>query len=518
MTERTAPEVWSKLQTKRDIVLRKARELARLTTPQLYDPEGQDPDMIERANGMQSLGAMCVGHIVNRYARTMFSPGFSFIKLKLTAAIQKTLLDQGMDPPAIDAATAVLEREACAEVDVAGIRPKLVSVLHHLVVAGNCAYKLTPKGSDEYGDEIGGALRVFGLKHFVIQRCAEGRMLRAVIREQLPFIELSENVRAAEIDGKPIAKQYQEDTKVYLYLMLERRGRFIYASQWVNKQRLPEEFDGKWSIGTCPWHFPVWNLADDADYGNGLCEEHWRDLLALETLSGALVDGCVLAADMTWVLNPNGQTKAADLRTGIRGKVIPGRKEDLAAVHAGTGLPQSLDVLLKVADVYEKRLNHGFLRLVGMTRTAERVTATEIRRDAMELETGHAGRYSALAPQLQLPVARWGLKRQGAGINGIKDATVTVITGLDALSRHGELESYREAVQDMQLLATLPAPMQQDLSFRRILQFVSSRHGLDVSQFFLTPEEKAAQNQLMAEQAQSQTDASVPTQDKTGGV
>src|SRR5690606_39318157 len=98
----------------------------------------------------------------------------------------------------------------------------------------------------------------------------------------------------------------------------------------------------------------------------------------------------------------------------------------------------------------------------AMTRDAERVTAEEIRMTAMELETSFGGTYTALAGNFQTPLANWLLEKVDTKIDG-KDFRVVVITGLDALSRNGELENLRLVFEDLAALQAAPEALLQRL-------------------------------------------------------
>jgi hypothetical protein len=138
----------------------------------------------------------------------------------------------------------------------------------------------------------------------------------------------------------------------------------------------------------------------------------------------------------------------------------------------------------------------------AIQRDAERVTAEEIRMAAMELETAFGGVYSALAPGLQRPIAKWLLRRLEIDLKG-SDFTLTIITGLDALSRNSDVENLKAALRDAAELAALPPALLAELSMQRILTYIGQGRGVNIKQFLKTVEEKQAE----AEQALDQTAA-----------
>ena len=91
---------------------------------------------------------------------------------------------------------------------------------------------------------------------------------------------------------------------------------------------------------------------------------------------------------------------------------------------------------------------------------------------------------------------RIGLEIEGEEIEPI------IITGLDALSRSGDLESWRMFVNDAATLDALSPEIRRHLSESRILKHLAANNSLDQGMAFKTPEE--LQQMAQAEQAQQQ--------------
>ncbi len=69
---------------------------------------------------------------------------------------------------------------------------------------------------------------------------------------------------------------------------------------------------------------------------------------------------------------------------------------------------------------------------------------------------------------------------------GIK---ITIVTGLDALSRNGDLENFRLAMADLATISTLPETMQIRLKMGDIATFIGQGRGVDMSKFLKTEAE-----------------------------
>lgn len=199
------------------------------------------------------------------------------------------------------------------------------------------------------------------------------------------------------------------------------------------------------------------------------------------------------------LVNPGGLTDVNELNSTPNGQWCSGREEDIAMI--------SFDKLRDVAglqqylDKKERRLSRAFLMDTEQVRDAERVTAEEIRLIARSLETALGGVYTRLAQTLQMPIANRLMQRIGLEISG-NEIEPIIITGLDALSRSGDLESWRMFVQDASFLDGLSPETKRYLSEERILKHIAANNSLDQSMAFKTPEE--LQQMIENEQAQQQ--------------
>jgi hypothetical protein len=201
------------------------------------------------------------------------------------------------------------------------------------------------------------------------------------------------------------------------------------------------------------------------------------------------------------LVNPGGNTKPDDLQNSVNGSALPGLKDDINLVsNSKSG---DLKVVSDIAESYIRRIGQGFLMNSAVTRDAERVTAEEIRRQAQELETSFGGTYSRIAVDFQGPVADWLLNAVDIPISDTK-LRRSIVTGLDALSRSGDLDALRAALADYAAIAQLPPQLLGALRLDVIGATIFTGHGLAAAKFTKSQEELAAQQK--AEQ-QAQQDA-----------
>jgi hypothetical protein len=247
-------------------------------------------------------------------------------------------------------------------------------------------------------------------------------------------------------------------------------------------------------------------LADEANYGTGLVEEYAGDFEALSTLSESVVDGAVLGTEYRWMVNPNGMTSVEDLNNSKNGDALPGMPTDVAPSQGGN--PQAIATAEQVLDRYERRVSRGFLMGSAVIRDAERVTTEEVRLTANELETAYGGVYSTLAASLQRPVARWLFDQIELDLKEA-DLKITIVTGLDALSRSGDLENFRLAMGDIAAVASTPPALQERIKWDEVGMFIGQGRNLQFTRFLMTSAEYQEQQ---TQQAAQRVEESVVTE------
>lgn len=500
MGQHTAHGEWQRLKALRTSLERRWEKYAGWTLPRLYTPDNYSQDRDELSHDFQSVGAQGTNHIINKLMLALFSASRPFIRLELPDRVRAELTAKGMTEADIDATLAQGEKAAVRYMDREGtIRSKLYSVLAHLTVLGNTVLYLPPKKAKNED------VRVFGLKHFVVRRTATGKVKTLIIQEELQFDELDPKVHEWYKATKKIGN-YRPESKVCFYVWVERNPDGSYStSQWVNNDRLPKEWDGKYPEDELPWRVLTWTLEDESDYGTGLVEDYAGDFNALSMLSEAEVTGAILASEFRWLVNPAGFTKPEDFEESENGAALPGVAGDIELV--ANSKPGDLQVVSNSAERYIRRIGQGFLLNSAVTRDAERVTAEEIRQQAVELETSLGGTYSRIAVDLQRPMGAWLLDRTDYSIKGTK-VELTIVTGLDALSRNADLENVRMFIADLGMLATLPEQLQAVLKLDNIAATLAIGRSLTPSQYV-----KSAQEREADAQAQQQAEAtSVATQ------
>lgn len=495
----TPSQVWSQLNGERQGFLRRCERYAALTIPKLCLPEGHNHLTTNQTTDYQSLGAAAVNHLNNRIMLALFRPGDPFFRLDPKGETKKMLDQIGMTEEALGVALADKEREAVSVLDQKAIRPKLYQVGRHVIALGNALLELGKKET-----------RVYGLRNFCVKRTSSGMVHTLIIREQLKFDELELEVRN-QITGK----NAESIVSLYRHICLDEAGKSYVMKMAVDEQMLMgNQYMGKWPLDKMPYHVITWDLADEHDYATGLVEEHLGDFEALSALSESLLDGSVLGTEIRWLVNPGGVTSVDDFKNSKNGDAIAGLEGDVATVSGDNA--KGVEFALKVIEVYSQRIARAFLLQSAMVRDAERVTAEEIRAIAMELETAFGGVYSQLGMTWQKPVAHWCLADVDMDVRGT-ELNVTVITGLDALTRNAELEKLRAALGDLALFEQLPEGLKARIDWQAIAGFVGAGRGVDLVPF-LKSEKQVQQETQQAMQQQVRMESGIAAGQATAKV
>lgn len=486
--DRSAKQEFDAQDGMRQVMIDRFERLSQLTIPSILPDEDYQAEQDQLTNGFTSLGAQCVTHLTNKLMNAMFAPSRPFFRLGMDNNTLTELSSKlGVSEGEITDALAQGERDAMAELEREGCRESLYEGVAHLVTVGNVLM-----------DMSGDTLVFTGIRDYTVRRNSKGVMTCLVVREQVRFEDLEEDAQ----------RKYQEaqgtcdyDKEVCTYKMVKLVKGMYRESFWVEDVNLGEDYVGKYKPENVPYRALTWRLPLRQHYGIGRVEEYANDFATNDQIAEATADGAILASQFKWLANPGGMTRPEDMSLSKNGDVIPGIKGDLELVFANIG--QQLQTILAIGNDYKQRLGQGFLLSSAVTRQAERVTAEEIRMQIMELEGSLGGVYSRLALSIQGPLAGWLLKKAKVNIKGTKIKPV-VITGLDALSRNGDLERMRAFLGDAAALDGIQPQTRAILNADNIISDMAAGNGVDKGRYILTPEQQAANGAALQAQGLQQ--------------
>lgn len=426
----------------RDPYLARARLCASLTVPTLVPPENNN-NTTEYPTPYQSLGSQGVNNLANKLLLALFPPNSPFFRFQIDDFTLEELTQQEGLRAQVEAGLAKVERAIHSDMESSTLRTKCVDALKQLMVAGNVLL-YAPENDVE-------GIRVFRLGSYVIKRAPNGQVIYFITKEDTTPAALSDNV--IEACSITINEDKGKAKPVSIYTVVQRDGNKWKVFQEINKKLVPGS-DGTYALTTSPW-IPLRYIAtDNEDYGRSFVEEYLGDLVSLEGLNKAIVQGSAAAAKLLILVRPNGSTSKDAITKAPNGSVVHGNADDITMMH----LDKFADfrVALETINRIESRLSRAFMLNTSVQRTGERVTAEEIRYMAGELDDAQGGVYSVLSQELQLPLVRiWmaRMQKQKRLPNLPNEvAKPTIVTGLEALGRGHDLNKLSALQQHLQAI------------------------------------------------------------------
>lgn len=477
----------------RTTVLERAREASRLTIPGIIPDDGQNEHSVFQ-QPYQSVGARGVAALASYLLLALFPPNVPFFRLSIDQDTAEALGQQ------LGEANEKLARISLKTLlMMSDIRPILMEVLRHLIVAGNVLLHIPEKSP----------ARLFRLDQYVVKRDAAGQFMEIVIREMIYPSALTPEVRQAVALPDP---GEGAEHQIEVFTRVTRNGNQVNHRQEINGKLVPG------SQGSAPaeksgWLPLRWLAIPGSDYGRAHVTEVIGDLYSLEDLSKAMVQFAAVASRIVWVVHPNSQMDVDELAEANSGDFLNGDVEKVKALQ----LEKSQDwaVMYQLAQRIEERVNNAFLIRAGTIRDAERVTAEEVQMVAQELETVLGGTYTVLSGELQLRLVNRYLymaERTGDIPRLPRTIIPQVVTGFDALGRGAAVNRIKAWASDLFSFygVAFPSVVNSDELARRL------GDGIDGLGDLIKSKEQQAQEAQQAQMAQA-AQAAVPNLAKTAG-
>lgn len=500
------------LATNREVYLNRARECSKLTIPTLIPESGSGKSTVF-PTPYQGVGARGVNNLASKLLLSLFPPNSPFFSMRVDDFTATELAQEEGARAKVDEALGKYERSVMQSIEDSGDRSAHFETLKHLIVGGNALLYL-PKG---------GGTRVFPLSRYVVVRDPMGNLLEAIIEEEMAYVSLpadlkelvdqSESAEHSEVNPKAEVKLH---TKFYL------EGEQIKSYQEVAGIRVPGS-EGSWPKEKSPILALRWTRVDGEDYGRSYVEEYLGDLISLEGLSKALLEGSAAAARLVFLVRPNGVTKMKDINSVPNGGAVSGQEGDVVALQLQK--QGDFSVAQNQINAIVDRLAYAFLMNSAVQRNGERVTAEEVRYMAGELEDALGGVYSILSQEYQLPyvmrvIDRMTKQKKLPSLpKGV--AKPTIVTGLEALGRGHDLSKYDLFLRALAPLG--PEVLQSHMNVGDYITRIGTALGIDLGGLVKSEEQKqqeaqqaaAAQQQaMMGEMAK----AAIPAVAKEGAA
>lgn len=507
MSEHSIKLMWERMQGDKSDLVTRCEKYSRWTIRGIC-PEDSTEDQA-RVPSYVLVGPRLINNLSNKIVEIMFPYTRPFFSVRLSSGMRQKIREEVGDEELAAISSEArkearfLEDFAMEKLNLVAYRPIAVAAAQHIIVTGNALVRRLPNGKRV----------VYGIKDFGVIRSMDGDELEVVVRDYLVEEELTDVQR--ELVSKTKTETYNAPASTTgarpKSMGLELLTRWTYKEGRVIQTQELEGIELPNRMGFAkrdkPFIVLTWALNRGDNYARGLVEEHENVFHNLDVTTEAIIDIFNLMADIKFLVRPGSVTAGSlkELNSRRRGAYIPGQEGDITAIELQKA--RDLQVLTAAGERMERELGFVFLLGSGTVRDAERVTALEVQIGALELEQAFGGLYSRLALTWQQQEAEYligQLKIPNIGKQQMFDVRVT--TGLETLSREGELARFREALADLQMFNTVPEDMRMDINPRKVSEFLFGQRGVRFEEFLYTQEEKDAisqanQQALVQEQA-----------------
>lgn len=489
---------WTELEGKKTNLVTRCYDYAMWTLPYIFSrTETKDSEL---QGPLDSIGARAVNHLSNKLIMTLFQPSQPFFRLSVnddTAAELAAQAEQGDQNATelmtqLDKALAKTEKAAMRELDFNHYRTEATTAAKNLIITGNALI---------YHPESGkGKTQVYSVKDYCICRDLSGYVVEFITRDKKALFTFSKAVQDKLQAANP--QKYKSDTDVTIYTQLKLNDKKKYElCQYADDYKL--DSTGEWPAEELPWIPLTWNLVRGEDYGRGLVEDYAGAFHALYVLAQAEVDVVAIAADIKFFVDPASTVDVEELNRSESGSYHSGKEGDVTCNQLNKAV--DMQMVESMVQRLQQQIGAAFLLQSAITRDAERVTAEEIRYNANELDIAHGGVYSRFSEEWQYKTAILMLKRIDIDLGMNKIIDPVIITGLDSLSRAGDLDNLRLMISDLMLLNGVPDDIRAGIDAQKFIAFVGIRRGVEYDKFVKSQATmQAEQQQAMAMQNQMQ--------------
>lgn len=483
--------------------LERGRECSKLTIPFLLPEEGHDKTN-RFYTPYQGFGSRGVNNLASKLLLALFPMTNPFFRYAADEADIQTAEKQNQNiRTEIEAGLKKREKIAMSELENTPFRSPFFLALKLLIVTGNALVYLAEDGN----------IRVFRLDSYVVKRDPSGNVLEIIVEEKVDPLILPEDVLAEAkitIDGK---KKEHEPISMFTYIRREAKKWTVF--QEINEIKI-KSTKGSYALDENPWLPLRFSRIDGEDYGRGLVEEYFGDLVSLDGFRQNLTEGAAVLSKVVFLVRKNGQTRLKDIAKSENGDVVYGSDEDVSVLQADKRA--DFAVIRETSRDIETELAKAFLLNSSVQRDAERVTAQEIRYIARELEDTLGGVYTVQTQEFQLPFIKIFTSRleKSGKLKKLPAGSVKpkIVTGLSALGRTDDLERMLQLVE---IVAQVPGAAER-LNFDTFITRVATALFIDQEGLIKTPEQIAEENQQAMMQQMMQQAGPGAIQEVTKGV
>lgn len=495
-------------------VLQKSEQYAKWTLPALMaGMNSKNSNELERLErDYQDIGALLVNNLSTKLTALLF-PTRPFFKIKASPRILASGKERGVKEADIAAGLAKMEVASAQQLYLNASYAQLILALKHLIVTGNVLL---------YRDSTTQSTTAYGLTRFGVRRDGRGKLIDCVLQESIDFTSLPVDVQARLRLQSP-SKYRSEDigkNRVRLYTRVQSGSGVIPGATYYDVTQQADDIavgtPGKYPEHLCPWQVPTWSLIAGEDYGRGLVEDYAGGFAKLSDVSYAQVLYLVASSKFVNLVAPGMGADVDDLQRAETGEYVSGQEDAITSHESGDG--RKMEQLRQEIETLFQRLARAFMYKAN-TRDAERVTAFELKQDALEAENTLGGAYSSLSASIQVGLAHLLLTEVSPGmLEGIisKDMKLDIMAGIQALGRSSDVQNLVGAAQEASAIIPVLAQLSNRVDKEKVLDVILAGQSVDPSTIMKDQEtmgkEAEAASQEAAAQAQIQSSTTLADQ------
>ena len=481
------------------LILR-CKEYAKWTLPQLMvDPSMHQFSRAVVERDYQEIGPLLVNNLAAKLTALLFPVSRPFYEVAPSPHLIARAKERGVSEKQLSRDFMRVAQKACKRLFRNASYAQLVQAVRHLIVTGNVLV---------FRDTAAQRFAAYGLQSWVCRRDGTGTVLDIVLREYTFIEALAPEIQKALRIAHPSKYRRTDDAPaIEIYTRIQRvRGKHNRVLYVVTQEAddVPVGEPGEYPEHLCPWFVVTWNLVAGEHYGRGHVEDYSGGFAKLSDGSEAAALYMIEILKIVNLVQPGVGADIDELAGAESGEWVQGASGAVTAHEAGHS--NKVIAVRAELDAVFQNLARAFMWKAN-TRDAERVTAFELRQDAMEADNVLGGTYSALSEAFQVPVAHLlTLEETPNTLAGIADSTIKldIIAGVPALGRNLDLQNLLSAAQDAVTVVPALAQLSQRISPDKLLELVLTLSNVDVSDFEKSAEELQQEQEAATLQQQGE--------------
>lgn len=478
------------LDSVRDMKLERSRYMASLTLPTLLPPNGIT-NTSELPKPYSSVAARGVTNMASRMLSALIPLNdLPFFKFDLNDGTEPSAEAYGYMES--------LAHQVYAKLTANNMRESIFMALQHLIVSGDVLIVM----DDDY------SFRIYRLDQYVVRRDIDGSAVEIIYLDWKPKDPNNPAYEAFDNQFFPSswnAMSAMPDYEAYFNRVVwnDKEGTWDFWSEDAEGNKIDSGV-----FVASPFMALRWMGVTGEDYGRSHCEEILGDMETLEAYTKSMIDGMTAASTFWVAVDPAGITELDDIAESPNGAFVGARQQDVFTVSPAQTISPQLSACQTAVEQMRREVGNAFLLGSAGVRSAERVTATEVRMMGMEIENVLGGAFSSIARAMLQPIIRRTItlmikegsidERLAAELTSDGQLSVNVVTGLQALSRDSDLT---KLMQMGEMVRNLPPEAIQSFKWTEYASSLISAIGFDPRNWVASEEEQAQAKEAEMQQA-----------------